>query len=171
MLDLLATAYASQGDYERALVHTRRRLGLDPFDESAHRALMRLYAWSGQRAAALRQYDACALLLSEEMQLDPQPETTALWREIQADGARARQQVADDNTQSPPRNTPHNLPAQATPSPCAIRPWPTRAGSTMWPGGNWRQSLQRSRRRTSPRRKNEERLWICGRRRRNCWQW
>lgn len=115
VLDLLATTYASQGDSERALAHTRRRLGLDPFDESAHRALMRLYARSGQRAAALRQYEACALLLSEEMQLDPQPETTALWREIQADRVSAGQRAIDDDTHHAPRHPPRNLPAQTTP--------------------------------------------------------
>jgi predicted ATPase/DNA-binding SARP family transcriptional activator len=84
VLDRLASTYAEQGEYDRALTHARRRLGLDPFDEAAHRMLMRLYAWSGQTAAALRQYETCARTIRLEMDLEPQAETTALWQQIRA---------------------------------------------------------------------------------------
>jgi len=56
-LERLAQAYTGQGAYERAIVYARRWLSLEPLHESAHRYLMRLYAESGQRVAALRQYE------------------------------------------------------------------------------------------------------------------
>ena len=58
----LATYQTSQGDFESAISYARRWLALDPLHESAHRHLMRLYAQSGQRAAALRQYQSCEKL-------------------------------------------------------------------------------------------------------------
>ena len=53
---------------------TRRRsrrgsglLALDPLQEPVHRTLMRLYAQSGRRGAALRQYQACVAALQREL--------------------------------------------------------------------------------------------------------
>ena len=45
----------------------RRWLALDPLHEPAHRQLMSLYEISGQRAAALRQYETCRQTLSDEL--------------------------------------------------------------------------------------------------------
>jgi hypothetical protein len=55
---------------------------LDPLHEPAHRLLMELYADSGQRAAALRQYAECECILKQELELGPQPETTELYESI-----------------------------------------------------------------------------------------
>ena len=41
------------GEYARAIPHARRWLELDPLNESAHRQLIRMYAWSGDRACLL----------------------------------------------------------------------------------------------------------------------
>src|SRR5262249_383657 len=46
------------GRTARALAHARRWLELDPLNEAAHRALMRLYALDGDRSAAIHQYHA-----------------------------------------------------------------------------------------------------------------
>ena len=51
----LAEGYAGRGELELAIAHARQWTALDPLHEPAHRQLMRLYARSGQRAAALRQ--------------------------------------------------------------------------------------------------------------------
>lgn len=67
---------------EEAIPHARRWLSLEPSDEAAHRQLMRLLALSGQRSAALAQYDQCRALLQAELGLDPSPETTALHDQI-----------------------------------------------------------------------------------------
>jgi DNA-binding SARP family transcriptional activator/tetratricopeptide (TPR) repeat protein len=59
-----------------------RLLALDPTDEAAHRALMRLHAAEGRRGAALRQYLICVNVLSRELGTEPEPETRALYREL-----------------------------------------------------------------------------------------
>ncbi len=43
---------------------------------------MRVYAWSGQRAAALRQYAECERILQEELAISPEEETAQLYKAI-----------------------------------------------------------------------------------------
>lgn len=80
----LALAYAQHGDPAVAEAATRRWLGLEPCDETAHRHLMRLLARQGQRAAALAQLEACRRLLAAELGVEPQPETMRLAAAIEA---------------------------------------------------------------------------------------
>ncbi len=61
-----------------------RLLAMDPTQESVHRALMRLYARSGRRAAALRQYQACVEVLQRELDVEPEAATREIYREILA---------------------------------------------------------------------------------------
>jgi DNA-binding SARP family transcriptional activator/Tfp pilus assembly protein PilF len=72
----------TRGDVERAISLVRRWLELDPLHEPAHRQLMRLLAWSDDRAAALEQYRTCVRVLSEELGVAPVAETAALFEEI-----------------------------------------------------------------------------------------
>jgi adenylate cyclase len=72
-----------RGHYADALRHTRRLLQLAPWDEEAHRQAMRLLAWTGQRGAALRQFETCKRALWEELGVEPAGETTALCQQIQ----------------------------------------------------------------------------------------
>ncbi len=81
-LQRLVAELEGQGDYEPALNYAGRWLALDPLHEPAHRALMRLYAASGQRAAAIRQYEAAVASLDDELGLAPEAETTALHNQI-----------------------------------------------------------------------------------------
>ncbi len=48
---------------------------------------MRLYAASGQRSEALRQYHECVALLDAELATPPEDETTALYAALQANPA------------------------------------------------------------------------------------
>ena len=110
-LERLALLSNERGQAGDAIGYARRWLALDALQEAAQRCLMRLYAQTGQRSAALRQYQECERLLREELGAAPQPETTVLYEQIQAGGlagspAAATQAAAPD---SPPR---HNLPAQ-----------------------------------------------------------
>ena len=57
--------------------YARRWLRLDPLREEAHRQLMKLYAGTDQRPAALRQYQECVRILEEELGMPPSEETTA----------------------------------------------------------------------------------------------
>lgn len=69
---------------ERAAANQTARtiLRLDPLDESAHRKLMQIYASSGQRNAALRQFRECSELLRRELDVAPDNETRALHQQI-----------------------------------------------------------------------------------------
>ena len=74
--------HIAQREYEDGIPYARRWLSLDRLHEPAHRCLMQLYAWSGQQAAALRQYQECERLLREELGLEPDEETRAAYEQI-----------------------------------------------------------------------------------------
>ena len=82
-LEKLARGRGALGEWETAVAHARRWLSLDVLHEPAHRMLMTLYAWSDQRAAALRQYRECVRVLDQELGVAPLEETTLLYRAIQ----------------------------------------------------------------------------------------
>lgn len=94
-LDKLVQAHTERGDIEPAYQYATRLVQLDPFREEAHRQLMRLHASRGDHAKALAQYESCRQLLQEELGVAPAPETTALYRQIEAEqrGERVRPAV------------------------------------------------------------------------------
>ena len=71
-------------DPAAAIPFFRQALLLEPWRESTHQQLMRLYWRSGDRAAALRQYDECCRVLAEELDVEPSPETAELAERIHA---------------------------------------------------------------------------------------
>lgn len=73
-----------------------RLLALDPLHEPARRQLMRAYAATGRVPDALRQYRRLRRLLQQELQLAPEPSTTALYRELVA----LRREVDNQQTES-----------------------------------------------------------------------
>src|SRR5262252_9312708 len=81
---VLARQCIDQGDVALGLATTRRLLALDSWRETAHQYQMILLAHSGQRAAALAQYDACSTILADELGVEPMEETTALYEQIKA---------------------------------------------------------------------------------------
>jgi DNA-binding SARP family transcriptional activator/Tfp pilus assembly protein PilF len=78
LAEVLARLVEATGD----LADARRWLELDPLHEPAHRALIRLYAEQGDRAAALSQYRECVRTLSRELGVPPLAETTRLYEAI-----------------------------------------------------------------------------------------
>jgi DNA-binding SARP family transcriptional activator len=82
VLERLVEVQAAAGRFKDAIADGHRWLALDPLHEPAHRQLMRLYAWSGQRGAALRQYRACVRVLDRELGVAPLEETTELYQTI-----------------------------------------------------------------------------------------
>jgi WD40 repeat protein/DNA-binding SARP family transcriptional activator/tRNA A-37 threonylcarbamoyl transferase component Bud32 len=78
----LAKHFEDQGEYERAIAYARKQLELEPWDEPAHRQLMRALVLNGQRSAALAQYETCRRLLMQELGVEPSGETTALYESI-----------------------------------------------------------------------------------------
>jgi ABC-type oligopeptide transport system substrate-binding subunit len=82
VLERLAFGHGAQGELEPAIDYARRWVALEPLHEPAYRCLMWLYARSGQRAAALRQYSECERVLRQELALLPEEETTQLYEAI-----------------------------------------------------------------------------------------
>ncbi len=78
----LATVLARLVDATGDVAVAQRWLELDPLHEPAHRALIRLYAERGDRAAALAQYRDCVRTLSRELGVPPLAETTRLYEAI-----------------------------------------------------------------------------------------
>jgi ABC-type oligopeptide transport system substrate-binding subunit/DNA-binding SARP family transcriptional activator len=70
------------GDYKAGIGDAARLLELDPLMEAGHRQLMRLLACSGQRGAALEQYERCRDLLQAELDVEPELLTQELYAEI-----------------------------------------------------------------------------------------
>ncbi|HEY4639920.1 MAG TPA: response regulator [Thermoanaerobaculia bacterium] len=69
---------------DEAIATAQHSLRIDPLQEPVHRALMRLYAQSGDPVNALQQYDILARSLKRELNVNPDSETQKLQREIAA---------------------------------------------------------------------------------------
>ena len=82
VLEKLVQSYQAQEQFDAAIAYAQRWLALDPLHEPAHRCLMQLYAASGNRSAAIRQYQSCCELLEDELEVRPEAETTALYERI-----------------------------------------------------------------------------------------
>ena len=80
----LVALHLQGADYPAGLAVANRLLELDPLNESAHRQAMLLLAYSGQRSAALAQYETCRRLLWDELGVEPSAETQALYDQIRA---------------------------------------------------------------------------------------
>ena len=78
---------------------------MDDLREPSHRHLMRLLYQSGNRSAALVQYETCCRLLQAELGVQPEAETQALHEKIQGDG-----RLSPSPAQ--PAATGHQLPAR-----------------------------------------------------------
>jgi predicted ATPase/DNA-binding SARP family transcriptional activator len=118
-LERLARGRAALGEWPAAVAHARRWLALDVLHEPAHRMLMTLYAWSDQRAAAMRQYRECVRILDQELGVAPLEETTLLYRAIQENDL-PPQPVLSERGPAVPREaeaSPAQAPATAERSP------------------------------------------------------
>ncbi|MBN1201738.1 MAG: AAA family ATPase [Anaerolineae bacterium] len=70
------------GDWSSVIRYAHRLLEHDPLQEAAHRALMSAYCATGDRSAAVRQYQQCAQILRDELEAEPLEETTRLYEDI-----------------------------------------------------------------------------------------
>ncbi|MBX3061425.1 MAG: tetratricopeptide repeat protein [Anaerolineae bacterium] len=85
-LNAVTEFHLRRHSYDLARRYAWRQVELVPWHESAYRQLMRALALSGQRTAALAQYERCCRVLEEELAISPAAETTALYEEIRASG-------------------------------------------------------------------------------------
>lgn len=117
--------YESNREAETAIQYAHHWLKLDPLNEAAHRLLIRLFASNNQRNAALQQYERCVEILAQELDIEPEEQTKALWESIrQGDGYTPWLQETDSplpsSTETVPQaetdeSIPNNLPLEATP--------------------------------------------------------
>src|SRR5690606_5516754 len=93
-LRCLAQYYELQGEYQKAFEYAHRQISLEPWQEDAHRQLMRLLTYQGDHNSALAQYQLCAETLQKHLGTEPTPETQLLAQRIK----------------NLPEKRPHNLP-------------------------------------------------------------
>ena len=68
----LSDLYREQDQIGQSINAARRLLSLEPWREGAHRQLILLLARTGQRSAALAQFEACRQVLADELSVEPQ---------------------------------------------------------------------------------------------------
>ena len=78
----LGTALAAAGEYPAAINAVTQWIELDPLHEPAHRFLMLLHAWAGDRPGAIEAYRNCVTILDQELGVAPLEETTELYEAI-----------------------------------------------------------------------------------------
>jgi predicted ATPase/DNA-binding SARP family transcriptional activator len=80
----MARLYEERGDVGAAIKALQEAVATEPTHEGAHADLMRLYALSGQRYQALRQYEWLVQALGRELGAEPNAESRRLYEEILA---------------------------------------------------------------------------------------
>lgn len=79
-LTVLADASLGSRDASEAVKWAEQAIVLAPFRETGYRRLMEAHTAAGNRAEALRVYEQCRRLLSEELGAYPSPETESIYR-------------------------------------------------------------------------------------------
>ena len=82
VMEKLLCLQEKEGDFPGAIRIAQRLLREDPLQEENYRHLMRLYAASGNRAAAVRVYQNCVAALERELAVEPGPETRRLYEQL-----------------------------------------------------------------------------------------
>jgi WD40 repeat protein/DNA-binding SARP family transcriptional activator len=88
-LSTLADVASRQGDHAAQCRYARRQIELEPWREQAHAQLMRGLWASGQRGAALEQYEICRRILADELGLEPSPDLAVLAEQLRGAAAQA----------------------------------------------------------------------------------
>lgn len=82
-LTWLREARLARGEYTAVVNIAQKQLGLEPWLEGAHRAIMQAQAALGDRTAALAQYALCEQVLADELGVEPEEETVDLREAIE----------------------------------------------------------------------------------------
>ncbi len=102
-LAILTEQALEERDYQQAQAYAWQQVDADPLRETAVRQLMTALAKSGQRSAAMAQYEIYSKRLDEALGVEPSSELIELYRSIQADELqhtvlRSQIQVPQDTT-------------------------------------------------------------------------
>lgn len=82
--DLVCQAGLRTGDLQTAEAAARRRIQLQPLEEVGYRSLMELQADIGDRSGAISTYHHCASVLENELGIDPDRATQAVFHRLLA---------------------------------------------------------------------------------------
>lgn len=82
MLINMAECHEQQDEYAEAVAVYRKILSYDSCRENTHRALMQCLLRLGHPDSAIAQYRHCCHVLARELDVEPMPETEALYRSI-----------------------------------------------------------------------------------------
>ncbi|MFL6072382.1 MAG: ATP-binding protein, partial [Mycobacteriales bacterium] len=99
LCDLLCAARLEAGDPAGAMEAARRRIQLQPLEESGYRTLMRIQADLGDRAGAISTYHHCASVLERELGVVPDKATRQALQRLMAG---AGPPAGEDGTGPPP---------------------------------------------------------------------
>lgn len=97
-----------RGQLQEGIRYAQQLLATDPLQESIHRQLMQLQIQNGQRGAALAQYEQCVRVLADELGVEPDEETIALYEQI----VNGEDNIVDSAPAVSGQQ--HNLPVSAT---------------------------------------------------------
>jgi DNA-binding SARP family transcriptional activator/tetratricopeptide (TPR) repeat protein len=86
LCDLLSATRARTGDLTGAVDAARRRIQLQPLEETGYRTLMLLQADLGDRAGAVSTYHHCASVLERELGVLPDPAIQQAFQRLMAHG-------------------------------------------------------------------------------------
>lgn len=115
LLDKLVQTAIQQQDWKAGLFAARKSLAIDNWREESHRQLMTVLMLSGDRAAALAQFETARRILVQELGVEPGPGTLALYEDIKQ-GRTGLPQATDmaSPVQIGAALPQHNLPAPTT---------------------------------------------------------
>ncbi|MDW8350935.1 MAG: tetratricopeptide repeat protein [Anaerolineae bacterium] len=82
VLRRMVSGYTALEDYPRAIASVEQALALDALGEDLHRQAIWLYAVSGRRSDAIRQFAWCASLLERELAIEPDEATRAVYQAV-----------------------------------------------------------------------------------------
>lgn len=81
-LKKLSENFYNTGQYKKGIEYLEQILFMNPLDEEIHRNLIKLYYASGNRVAAMKQYEKCINILRNELNISPMEETTRLYKNV-----------------------------------------------------------------------------------------
>ncbi len=126
----LAAVREREGDAAGAAEAARRAVSFAPTDETGLRRLISLLERLGDRAAAVRAYEAFAWKLEEEYELEPSAETQAVLARIRTERAGNRALAPEDHIAS--TGTASSEPSPAATAAIALSAMPARRRWPPW---------------------------------------
>lgn len=120
VFERLADFYRNASEQVKSQQIAQRLVDIDPLRESSHRLLMRILAQSGQRPAAIKQFNTCADILKRELDISPEPETLNLLDEIKSPSEIDTPEFKTENTLRPSNTKPDQV-AELTSKPASTQ--------------------------------------------------